>query len=320
MGQRKVNSRALRQLAEDLIRRIAPEAGLPEEEWGDLATSLVRQWITYDGCAALFLGGQQVDLAPGRAPLGKPRGVAGPAPHGWLRQLTEDWKVSPDDLPEVIGQLNRGQSAEVVNADGVPLRLWVNPKEGSRGVEPLVREGFRPGAKRDYGKVAATALEQEFGGGLGSEETDELACSVAKQWQRHGGHACLFLDGRRQLHFRLTEHGDGSCEVAATRVGVDLGPVLTSLGLPPEALPELIARLNLGQEVELRDGRGTASVLWHDPQARRICVRQAGPARPAVPAQAAPALCPRCAAVLSPWREGERQQTCPRCGHTVALG
>jgi hypothetical protein len=137
MGQRKVNSRALRQLAEGLIRRIAPEAGLPEEEWGGLATSLVRQWITYDGSAALFLGGQQVDLAPGRTPPGKPRGVAGPAPHGWLRQLTRDWKVSPDDLPEVIGQLNRGQSAEVVNADGVPLRLWVNPKMPARcGASP----------------------------------------------------------------------------------------------------------------------------------------------------------------------------------------
>jgi hypothetical protein len=72
MGQRKFNSRALRQLAEDLIRRIAPEAGIPEEEWGDLATSLVRQWITYDGSAALFLGEQQVYLAPGWTPPGKP--------------------------------------------------------------------------------------------------------------------------------------------------------------------------------------------------------------------------------------------------------
>jgi hypothetical protein len=209
--------------------------------------------------------------------------------------------------------------AEVVNGDGVPLRLWVNPKEKSRGVEPLVQEDIRPGAARDYGRIAATALEQEFGEGLGSEELGELARSVAKQWRRNGGHACLFLDGHRQLHFKLTEHGDGTCEVAATTLGVDLGPALTSLGLPPEALPELIARINLGQEVEFRDGQGTPSVLWHDPKARRICVRKVGPAQPTVPVKTPPVLCPKCTAVLRLWREGERQQTCPLCGYTISL-
>jgi hypothetical protein len=142
---------------------------------------------------------------------------------------------------------------------------------------------------------------------------------VAKQWQRYEGHACLFLDGHQQLVFKINERGDGTCEVVATRVGVDLGPALSSLGLPPEALPELIARINLGQEVEFRDGQGTASVLWHDPKARRICVRKAGPAQPTVPLQAPPVLCPHCTAVLRPWREGERQQTCPLCGHTISL-
>ncbi len=277
MSKRKFNSRALRQLAEDLIRRIAQEEEIPEGEREDLATSLVRQWITCDGSATVFVGEQQVYLALGRTPLGRPCVVPGPALPGWLGRLREDWKVSPDDLPEVIDQLNRGQSAEVVNSDGVPLRLWVDPRERSRGVEPLVQDNVPPGAKKDYRKIAANELEQQFGEGLGPEETDELACSVAKQWQQHGGHACLFLDGHQQLHFKLHEHGDGSCEVVARRLSVDLGAALSPLGLPPEALPELIARINLGQEVEFRDRTGVRSRLWHDPQSRRICVQALNP-------------------------------------------
>jgi hypothetical protein len=319
MRQRKVNSRALRQLAEELLERVAGGDDIPEGERADFATSLVRQWITYDGSATVFVGEQQVYLVLGQTPLGNPCVILEPALHGWVNRLREDWKISADDLPEVLDQLNRGQSAEVVNGDGVPLRLWVNPREKSQGVEPLVQGEFRPGRKRDYCKIAATQLEQQFGDGLDPEEMDELAWSVAKQWQQHDGHACLFLDGHRQLHFKLTEHGDGTCEVVASRLSVDLATALSALGLPPEALPELTTRINLGQEVEFRDGHGTLCVLWHDPKARRLCVREAGPARPPVPAQTPPALCPRCTAVLRPWREGDRQQTCPLCGSTISL-
>jgi hypothetical protein len=318
MRQRKFNSRALRQLALELLQQIAEDDEIPKDERDDFATSLVRQWITYDGSATVFVGEQQVYLVLGKTPLGKPCIVPEPGLHGWMRQLTQDWKVSTDDLPEVIDQLNRGQSAEVVNGDGVPLRLWVNPKERSRGVEPLVKEDFRPGTKRDYCKIAANELEQQLGEGLEPEEMDELACSVAKQWQRHEGHACLFLDGHEQLAFKLNEHGDGTCDVVAKRMSVDLEPALSSLGLPPEALPELIARINLGQEVEFRDKQGAPSVLWHDAKARRICVRKVGPAQPTVPVETPPVLCPKCTAVLSLWQEGERQQTCPLCGDTIS--
>src|SRR5262249_40433671 len=237
-------SRALRHLAEELLERVA-EDDIPEGERADFATSLVRQWITYDGSATVFVGGRQVYLVLGRTPLAKPCVVPEPALYGWIKQLTRDWKISPDDLPEVLDQLNRGQSAEVVNGDGVPLRLWVNPREKSHGVEPLAKRTIRPGRKRDYVKIAATELEQQFGDGLDPEEMDELAWSVAKQWQQHGGHACLFLDGHQQLHFKLNEHGDGTCEVVASRLSVDLATALSALGLPPEALPELTTRINL---------------------------------------------------------------------------
>jgi hypothetical protein len=321
MQQRKFNSHALRQLAEEILHAIAEAEEIPESEQEDLATSLVRQWITYDGRATLFVGEHQVYLVLGTTPLGKPSLVAEPSLPGWMNRLREDWKIRPDDLPEVINQLNRGQSAEVVNSDGVPLRVWVNPKERSRGVEPLVKQDPRPGRKRDYGKIATSTLERQFGDGLDREERDELACSLAKQWQRHEGHACLFIDSHQQLHFKLTEHGDGTCDVVARILSVDLESALcSSLGFPPEALADLIVQINLGQEVEFCDKQGAPSVLWHDPKARRICSRKVGPAQSTMPVKLPPPiLCPACTAVLKPWWEGERQQTCPLCGQTISL-
>jgi hypothetical protein len=267
----------------------------------------------------VFLGEEQVYLVLGRTPLGRPCVVPEPAGPGWVRRLTRDWKVSPDDLPEVLDQLNRGQSAEVVNGGGVPLRLWVNPKERSKGVEPLVGTDFRPGATRDYCQMAADELEQQFDMALEADEMEALARSVAKQWQRYGGHACLFLDGHQELDLTLKEHGDGTCEVVATRMSTDIDRLLSSLGFPPEVLPEVITRLNLGQEVEFRDRKGVHARLWHDPKARGICLWEPGPVQPTVPVKVPPVLCPKCTAVLRPWRDGERQQTCPLCGHTISL-
>ncbi len=319
MPKRKFNSRALRQLAEEFIQTIAQDEEIPADEREDFATSLVRQWITYDGSATVFLGDQQVYLVLGKTPLGKPCIVPEPALPGWMNRLREDWKINSDDLPEIIDQLNRGQSAEVINRDGIPLRLWVNPKEKRKGVEPLIKENMPSGTKRDCHKIAAHELEKQFGEGLDPEEMRALACSVVKQWQQHEGHACLFIDGQQQLAFKLTEHGDGTCDVVARSVSVDLEPLLSSLGFPLEVHPELIARLNLSQEIEFRDRKGVLSRLWHDPKGRRIRVQPVDLVVPAVPNQTPPVLCPKCSAVLRLWRKGERQQTCPLCGHTVSL-
>src|SRR2546427_6010809 len=115
MRQRNFNSQALRQLAEELLSQIAEEGALTAEEREDLTTALVRQWITYAGNATLLLGEEQVYLVLGRTPLGKPCVVPEPALPGWIKQLIQDWKIDPDDLGEIIDQLNRGQSAETVN-------------------------------------------------------------------------------------------------------------------------------------------------------------------------------------------------------------
>lgn len=317
MSKRKTNSRALRRLAEELFERVAGGDEFAPSERADFVTSLVRQWITYDGHATLLVGDRQLYLDLGRTPLGRPVVVPEPGLGGWTRQLIHDWKIDPDDLPALFDQLNVGQSAEAVNGDGVPLRLWVNPQERGRGVEPLVREEVRPGAARDYHKIASDSLAQQFGGDLGPEETDELARSVAGQWRRFDGHASVFIDGHTEFHFQITERSDGGCEVVTSEIRIGLDAVLSDFGFTPDVLPEVVARLNLGQQIEFRDRQGARTRLWHDPKARRLCHRPLDPVPPPV---SPPFLCPKCTAVLLPWRSGERQQTCPLCGHTVPLG
>jgi hypothetical protein len=317
MRKGKFNSGALRRLAEDLLQSLPGDELIPEVERGDLVTSLVRQWITYDGNATLFVGEQQVYLALGKTPLGKPCVVPEPAPYGWTNRLKEDWKISPDDLPEVLDQLNRGQSAEVINGDGVPLRVWVDPREKSRGVEPLVKQNFQPGRKRDYHKIAVSELEKQFGPALDADEMEVLACSLAKQWQQYEGYASLVVDAQEQLDFKLTEHGDGTCDVVCRRMGVDFEPLLSSLDLAPEAWAEVIARINLGQQVELRDSNGVPSVLWLDPRGGGLLVRSLNPVPPAAGPTMWPFCCPKCGAGLSVWEKKQRQQTCPVCRHPV---
>jgi hypothetical protein len=166
-------------------------------------------------------------LVLGKTPFGEPYIVPEPPLYGRVNRLREDWKISSDELPDIIDQLNRGQGAEVINSDGVPLRLWVNPKERSKGVEPLVKEDIPSGSKRDYRKIAADLLELELGPDLEGEEMEALACSVAKQWQQYDGHAGLFLGDQEQFQLKLTEKDDGGCDVATRMLSVNLEPALS---------------------------------------------------------------------------------------------
>src|SRR5438105_2881812 len=132
----RFNSQVLRQLAEEILNEIGGQFDVPEPDRRDFVTALVRQWISYDGSATLFVGDQQLYLQLEITPLGNYRVSLSPDSKGWNQRILDDWNISPDDLPDVLAQLNRGQSAEVINQEGIPVRLWVNPKERSRGVEP----------------------------------------------------------------------------------------------------------------------------------------------------------------------------------------
>lgn len=320
MSKKKSNSRELRRLAELILQKIAEDEAIPEADHHDLATSLVRQWITYDGNATLFVGERQIYLVLARTATGQFGIVSEQSLPGWMKCLAQDWKINPDEFPSILGQLNLGQSIEVINSEGVPLRLWVNPQERTKGVEPLVKEPVPPGWKRDHRKIAGDLLEQSFGSELEPDAMDELVCSVVKQWEKHDGHACLFYGQNQQVAFTLTEKGDGNCHVAASQGTLNLESLLSSLSVPPEIIPDVIARINLGLEVEFQDAKGIPSVVWHDPKAKRLAVRVVTPRPPAQPSGTRPIFCPKCNAVLRPDLENEPYQTCPMCGHLVSLG
>jgi hypothetical protein len=146
-----------------------------------------------------------------------------------------------------------------------------------------------------------------------------LAHSVARQWQRHDGHACLFLGGHQQLGLNLHENPDGACEVVGRKAAVDLEAALSTFGFPAEVMPQVIAGLNLDQGIDFRDRQGIRRRLSFDPKAERIDVRPVDLVPPAPPPQTPPVVCPNCTAVLRRWQEGERQQTCQHCGHTVSF-
>jgi hypothetical protein len=83
MPKKRFNSRLLRQLAEELVEPIAEKQGLCHERQDDLATSLVRQWITYADNATLIIDDHQFYLVLAKTPLGKPFANPEPALQGW---------------------------------------------------------------------------------------------------------------------------------------------------------------------------------------------------------------------------------------------
>jgi len=161
-------------------------------------------------------------------------------------------------------------------------------------------------------------LESRFGPVLDEEEMDALACSLARQWRKYGGVASLFVEGDQVLFF-FQEESDERCGVRSKRQPTEIESLLHSLGFAPEVVPEVIARLNLDQEIQFKDRQGVPSILWHDPKSSRIRVRALDALSPEAPTRSPPIFCPKCTALLSLWRAGERQQTCPQCGLTASF-
>jgi hypothetical protein len=314
MAHKSINSRGLRRVATNLIDQLVEQRGLPEGEREDLTTSLVRQWITYDGRATLFLEGDQVYFHLEKTPLGRDRVACRPATASFATTLTREWRIRPEDLPEVFDQLNRGQSMEVTNEDGEPLRVWVDPGEGSYGVDALVKPTGTLPRPEKYHRIASRELEQLFAGDLPADELEELAASVTRQWLRHDGHACLFPSPEQQFVLTLTEREDGNALLEIGEAAVQLGTVLRSLGVPPELDWEVISRTNLHQDVEFEAVDGRRCRLWHDPRTRLFHVEVFDGKSD----DASSLFCPHCSATLSPWTPGQQLAACPSCGHGVS--
>ncbi|HEX4591654.1 MAG TPA: hypothetical protein VH120_17080 [Gemmataceae bacterium] len=321
MSRRKTNSRELRDIAEGFVDSLPDEIGRPAIDRGDFITSLVRQWITYEGRATFFPDeSRQVFADVITSPLGKTKvGIAPVSTAGWFIWLKRDWKIGPEELAEVIDQLNRAQSAEVVNSDGLRLRVFVSPQDRSRGVEPVNWDDIEVSSTPDYPRIAGTALESHLAGErLNQDQIAQLAAGVAKQWREYDGHACVFIDQYRVLTLKIRLTPEGTCRIEDSTFKADFPRTLAPFGVSAADVSEVLGRINRGQDVEIRDSKGVRSYLAHDSKARRFWVRPIGAAPPRETPASPPLFCPKCSAVLERWRSGQPHQICRHCGHLIS--
>jgi hypothetical protein len=263
------NASTLRRIAGDVLGKIAGDEEIADSRLSDLTLSVVRQWQTYDGNALVYFPDRSFLLHLTGSPDGFK--VVSDRQPDWLEPAFRSWKVPLEALPEVIDQLNRGQSAEVVNADHLSLRLWANPREWRHGVERV--DGIpapAPPPPRDYRKLAAAHLQQVLGTIRDAEELAHLVEAVARQWRLYDGQACPFLGGELQLVLAITERPDGGSHVVSVPLPVQMTRLLVELGIHPEVVPEVLRRLNLCEQVEYRNRDGVPSILWYDAPARRL--------------------------------------------------
>jgi hypothetical protein len=93
-----------------------------------LATSLVRQWLTNDGCAGFVTTSHRywIQLVPkedGGVQVGV-RKFKG----SWGAVLSQDWHLEEDKIPAFLHQLNLCQSAQCRNKDGRSISIRIEPK------------------------------------------------------------------------------------------------------------------------------------------------------------------------------------------------
>jgi hypothetical protein len=94
----------------------------------ELATSLVRQWITNDGHAGFVTPTRQFWFTVATRGDGVEVGFSA-VEGNWGRALSEDWGVAEEEILELLYRLNLCQSALCRNADGRTIRLRIEPKE-----------------------------------------------------------------------------------------------------------------------------------------------------------------------------------------------
>jgi hypothetical protein len=127
----------LRKIAESVLDSFL--GGLDAAVRDELATSLVRQWITNDGHAGFVTPTRHFwfRLVP------KGDGVEvgfSPAEGNWGRVLSADWGVDEEEIPGLLYRLNLCQSVLCRNADGRTIRLRVEPKEQTVRCEEAAEE------------------------------------------------------------------------------------------------------------------------------------------------------------------------------------
>src|SRR5206468_5605957 len=141
--------------------------------------------------ASLIFGNEQHYFRPTPGPGSELHFDLHRVPVGaWFRQSMSSWEFGAEELSKAIRQLNLGQSAQIENRRGEFLRLWINPKERSKGIERL--GGPKPDSApegRNLAKVAESQINILFAERIGAKEKQELIAALVQQWEKYDGRA-----------------------------------------------------------------------------------------------------------------------------------
>jgi hypothetical protein len=130
----------------DVLRRIATAEldqlfpGLKQQARDEFATSVVRQWLTYDNNAGVLTRPLNHWLTLTQQGQRLVAGVE--TCPGSINAFIAPWKIPTDRVPEILHQLTLTQNAVFENEDGERLRLRVNPKERTLQIEPAPDESL----------------------------------------------------------------------------------------------------------------------------------------------------------------------------------
>lgn len=272
MARDRDRSRKLRQLADKLMAQV-PETFFSASA-ADLSTSLVRQWLTGDGHATLIFGPQQHYFRVRFDTNGEVRLDLHLAPIApWFSAVARDWEIDEEELHKAVGQMNLGQSAQVENRRGEPLRLSLNAKERRHSIEalgPRHKPATRP-AVNGPAMIAREHIEHLFADRISPAAKKDLVASLLRQWGSNAGHAVLVAPTAR-FHIILTSRAEGGSQVTCKKIPSNLLKKLQACGCTHEKALELVDGLNRGQTPEIIDERGRRCRIFADPRTARVCM------------------------------------------------
>lgn len=128
----------------------------------------------------------------------------------------------------------------------------------------------KPSREEKLLKLATQVVQDIFGKYLSEAAVLALAQSVARQWERHRGHAALFTP-THNIWLKHIERPDGTGTIQSQQ---ELGNVAlfyaTKAKLDAAAGLELMQQLNLKGEAEIRNREGKRIRFTVHPETRKV--------------------------------------------------
>ena len=134
MAGHELSRHRRRTIALDAIHQIVPTP-LAAKDQEELVTSILRQWSSYDGCAAIFTETDRFGVTLLREPDGVWALKITHQGRDTLRHFLNSWGIDPAEKPQIIRSLNLRQSAECRDCRGQSLRFWFDPQKRTLGIE-----------------------------------------------------------------------------------------------------------------------------------------------------------------------------------------